>query len=705
MLEYTLTQLKNYLLEHPEIEKQLPESYVLGLKKFDSEHMETIQDVILALFEETKLNEEWCLVFKDQDRYPLEPEFCDTYYLMHDNNTYQLLELCHQLFPENFVDYIVTIVTHPRLHSLLIPAFDMAKSGKFSDEQGLMVWDEFIDHHQLDKHNISIIHFIEKFLEKKDELPLLNISPVPEYEVERMIGIILSDEDLEYFNHYFSLNKKTLILNVLMNLDNIDFFAEPHHTQQLIEFIQGASLVRLQSLNHFIEMVRFYPLDAHLIIQAVEVFFRHPQYHEGLANILIHLSILNIFSEENLVILGEIGNLDTISGLFSFLTDSGVMTDLVAQELFQGFLPHLEAIESSNAFQLLLFGIVNEHEFTVENWQEILQMLVAGVPEDELNDFVMGILNTQNRLLQEIDVDEFDNLVFNNAAFNPSQSTHTSSVHQTVSESAIRLKNTYFIDNEEDALSSIEDYLKSLDQDNYNNAAALRAFHAIADNYYHYKDMKSKTTLLELLILTWVAVHDDEKRLGSKEDVLKLWVQSLNDIQRDYQNDNPRHLDKPICGSGAFNKLIQGIASAHELVEIRYLTLSTFTLKLKASVQTLMIDYLKALSNPQTLKEFLLFNQQCYSIEKNGVEAFWPFMKDYLSRILFDEFGSLFQSQTDPKFQLVLDSAEYIQIENTHQFQKEIGESKGCYQFFQFCLFSKISDNPEERRLLTLGDI
>jgi hypothetical protein len=705
MLEYTLTQLKNYLLEHPEIENQLPESYVMGLKKFDPEHMETIHDVILALFEETQLNEEWSLVFKDQERYPLEPEFCDTYYLMHDNNTYQLLELCHQLFPENFTDYIVAIVTHPRLHSLVIPAFDMKKSAKFSGEQGLIVWDEFIYHHQQEKHNLSIIHFIEKFIEKKDELPYLGISPVPEYEVEALINLILTDEDLRYFNHYFSLKKKTLILNVLMNLDDLDFFEDPHHSEQLIDYIQGVSLNRLHSLNHFIETVGLQMIEAHFIIQAIKIFFRHPNDHESLSNIFIHLSILNIFTAENLVILSDIGNLDTISGLFIFLTDTGVMTDFYAQQLFQEFLPHLEVIEASNAFQLLLFGVVNEHEFTVENWQEILQLLVAGAPEDELNDFVMGILNTQNRLVRNINFEDWDDVEHINQAFNPSQSTHTASVHKTVSESTIKLKNTYSFDDEDTILSAMESYLKNLDQDNYLYSAALRAFHVIADQYLHYYDKKSQTSLLELLILTWLAVHDDEKRWGSKEDVLLLWVESLTDIKRDYQIDNPQYLDKQICGSGAFNKLIQGIASAHALTEIHYVTFNTFTLKLQASVQTLIIGYLRELANPLTLKAFFLFNKQCDTINKKGIVDFWPFMQDYLNRVLFDEFSCLFDSETDPKFQLSLESATDIQIVNLEQFQKEIAASKGYYQFCQFSLFSTVPDNPEEKRLLTLGDI
>jgi hypothetical protein len=702
MLESTLLDLKQYLLEHPEIESSLPELYVTGLKNFDLDDMQTIKPIILSLFLETVLDDEWTLVFKNKEKYPLEPHFCETYHMLHDNDTFRLLELCHQLFPDHFEDYIVAIVTHPNLFGITSKAFEMAKEGKFLGEEGLRVWDEFIDHHRQQKLNQAIVDFLSQFLERKSHIFQFDISPIPSYEVDNVIQLILESDALMHFNHLFNLEKRALLLGLFMTLDDEGLFREPKHVEAMISFIQTTGLFGLHSVNHFLEMAVLTHDTADIVIKTLEVFFNQPREHEYLANILIHFSILNILNIDNLLRLRETTHIDTVSELFSFLTNAGVMTEDNAEDLLIGFLPHLEEIERSNACQLLLFGIANEHEFHLEDWQEILNMIINQRPENELHDFVMGLLNHQHIGMEHFNFEEFE-LEIEEIPFNPPQSTHTSSVHASVSESAIRLNNTYTIENAEKTVNDMETYLQSLDNADLVNAAALRAFYAITQYDYRYVDKVSDTSLYDLLLLTWMAIEDDEKRIGSKQDVRQLWVESLYDIQRDYhQNDNPAWADKNICGSGAFNKLIQGIAACHQLTELRYITMQTFAFKLKASIQTLMIDYLKLFANPNTLKAFLLFNQQCHSIEVNGVGNYWPFMKDFLQTTLFDEFKSLFKDAQDIRFVQVLESGEYASIENLNQFQKEIGASKGYFQFCRSCLFQKLPENDKEQRLLTI---
>ena len=412
----------------------------------------------------------------------------------------------------------------------------------------------------------------------------------------------------------------------------------------------------------------------------------HPDYCNSTVNIFNHLYCLDLFDEVHLNFLTDLTSFSTLRDLFHMLTTTGIINNENADFLYHQFLPLLDRLANSEAINSLLFAIGQEHDFQAHHWQEIINMVQVQTPETELHAYVFNLLEHEQDLQLEIFPQD---LTIEEMKFNNSQSTHTASVHRSVSESAKRLKFTYGADIElSKIINEMHEYFEGLERDDFKHAAAYRAFSKIISGDYAYFDETSNTTLLDLLILTWHAIGDDSKRIGDKTDVQQLWLQGLYEIQRDFDNfDRPSDPDNRICGSGGFNKMIQSLVGGHELVELQYLTMISLSYKLKASVQHLMLNYLKYFSNPLTLESFFYFNKMIIDIEINGLESYWPFIKKHLEIELFKEFASLFESQHCVQFKAIIDSGEYVEIENLKRFQKDIAASKGYYHFCHSILF------------------
>jgi len=273
---------------------------------------------------------------------------------------------------------------------------------------------------------------------------------------------------------------------------------------------------------------------------------------------------------------------------------------------------------------------------------------------------------------------------------NDSQSTHTASVHRTVSESATRLLNRYptIMDPQElnALIITITTEINNLPNDDNKSVAAQRYLtNLAAQGDYAYKDLASGVNTRELLALSWLAIHDDTMRTGSLEDATHQFIEGLYEIQRGYNlSETGVDLggsDKRICAAGTFNKLLEKINGAHPDVVIEVITPKLATLKFPIVVKDEVKNYLSSMANPSTSSEFSQFNHQIKKIEEEGVEVIWDAIKNSVAARMFDEFGSLYANQDDPRFTAFIDAGKYVELGKLPSFQKEVSESEGCREY------------------------
>lgn len=256
---------------------------------------------------------------------------------------------------------------------------------------------------------------------------------------------------------------------------------------------------------------------------------------------------------------------------------------------------------------------------------------------------------------------------------NTHQSTHTASVHESASQSARRLKETYPNIEIEKCFLEIEIWLHTLDTSSssngptalipHQNAAAQRAISRLGESnsaYGNYVDRASDTSTAELLALIWHGIHDEQHRQGTLDDALLLLRDGLYECQREYNLDSQgkeadlNSADRPTCAAGTFNKLMEKMQGILPQVEIQMITKQTAALKLPIVVKEVLVAYLKDNENRDKLID---------SIKTNGIEAVWSQIKPKIAEELFAEFGRLYQDISDPNFTAMIETGIYVPID------------------------------------------
>ena len=272
---------------------------------------------------------------------------------------------------------------------------------------------------------------------------------------------------------------------------------------------------------------------------------------------------------------------------------------------------------------------------------------------------------------------------------NDAQSTHTASVHRTVSESATRLLDRYGTTMNASVLDGlitrITGAINALPSDNPKNEAAKRCVARLAAPDYVYTDLTSGVNTRELLALSWLALHDEKMCTASLEDATRLFIEGLYEIQRGNNlSETGADLhggDINICSGGTFNKLLEKLNGVHPDVVIEVITLKLAALKFPIVVKEEVKHYLADKANPATFSEFNQFTHQIKQIEEEGVDVIWGSIKDHVAARMFDEFGSLYVNQDDPRFTAFMDTAQYIELGELPSFQKELSESEGYRKY------------------------
>ncbi len=325
----------------------------------------------------------------------------------------------------------------------------------------------------------------------------------------------------------------------------------------------------------------------------------------------------------------------------------------------------------SDAAQDRVWSRIPDHLSTAGNLGHLV--MLAGTPpaENALNNmeaYLNLLLNNNNA----------HNPAF--PAINASQSTHTVSVHKTVSESATRLNKRYGDklnrDGQKNTINELTQWVTELPKGPLvevisKNATAKRCL--LGDNGKEgilkstFVDPGSSVSTQKLLALTWLAIHDDPVRLSTFEDACEQWIQGLYEIRRGYnlsetdQDDGQN--DRPICQGGAFNKMLEKLQSIHPDIEIIYLTKATASIKLQSVVRAEVRAYLSTLSETN-------FAETLKKLEVDGVEAIWPEIQVEVSAKVFKEFGSLFKNEEKgPTFLAFIDTGKYTELGDLNNFK------------------------------------
>lgn len=165
---------------------------------------------------------------------------------------------------------------------------------------------------------------------------------------------------------------------------------------------------------------------------------------------------------------------------------------------------------------------------------------------------------------------------------------------------------------------------------------ASKAFDYKASRW-SYEDPNSKITNGKLLLLFWVAIHDDFERdkNATLTDGQRQFVEALYEIQRAGNIDGKTGLDNcaedapPYCPSGTFNKIIEKLVSIHPAAEIQVKTLETFNIALPTIVREEAVKFLK--KNHGYKKR----------VRDGDITVIWIHIVNDIRNMLREEYGNL----------------------------------------------------------------
>jgi len=250
--------------------------------------------------------------------------------------------------------------------------------------------------------------------------------------------------------------------------------------------------------------------------------------------------------------------------------------------------------------------------------------------------------------------------------FNARKSTHTASVHQTVSESAMRLYNRYRnnVGDLRVKLKEIEDWVAAQGE----HEVEMHAFQQLAHSPYAFVEERSKITTQMLMALSWDAIHDDSMRMGSLDDAKILFLQGLFDIQRAYNLshtfENRNEKDKTDCASGTFNKFIEKLVRVHPYAELKYIIKQKAMMKLMPMIRAAATDYLGQTSHKsltvESLKEAIrpIVREQFFFEYGQAFEALttdYDSFEDFKVSNDYASFQASFQAEQNDGLELMID--------------------------------------------------
>lgn len=189
--------------------------------------------------------------------------------------------------------------------------------------------------------------------------------------------------------------------------------------------------------------------------------------------------------------------------------------------------------------------------------------------------------------------------------YNPKQSTHFTSVHNSVEATVNRLRKRYPntpILNHIHLATAIQRFINNAPEDLHKRAACDRFLEKELQNWY--SSVCYGTTVPELLSIILFALNDQQYCLCSKEDGAKFLQEALYQIQRgdaiNERGEDIKHMpDKKTCLSGMLNKLVEQFVGLHPDFQLIYITKLATLIKLPSIITQVLKDYLQVLPSYQ----------------------------------------------------------------------------------------------------------
>lgn len=249
--------------------------------------------------------------------------------------------------------------------------------------------------------------------------------------------------------------------------------------------------------------------------------------------------------------------------------------------------------------------------------------------------------------------------------FNGRQSTHTASVHATVSQSALRLWARYqttlcAAGKIQQIMVDIEQALNVLPAD-YKYVIAKKSWkRMMTGSFCEFTDPLSNVTLYQLIGLFWIALHDRavvrhfQQSAANTVDfaqqelplALSLLVDALYELQRDGNIDTDGKDDLypedrlPSCASGSFNKWMEKLIGLHPDVHVVIVSNAGATTKLTHLVEVKAFEYTKA--QILATRDSDSGHPSPIVLDDNLLASIWSNIQGEVAVELFQEYGSLF---------------------------------------------------------------
>ncbi len=369
---------------------------------------------------------------------------------------------------------------------------------------------------------------------------------------------------------------------------------------------------------------------------------------------------------------------------------------LLTRDNFEALLaPNHGSLVSNTAYQLIWSRIPN-HLLTQVNFQRLLTAAEHANP--------MEALQRELNLILALDILAGHNLLGvpeHAAAFNQAQSTHTASVHRSVSASAVKLMKTYGDGlNLELKIKEMRAYVNGL-ADSPINQAAKRCIVRITAADYTFTDT-SGVSIRQLLALAYTAIHDASKCSATLDDAKALFIEALYDIQRGYNlnavGQDEGGEDEPICTGGTFNKLMEKLKGIHADVDVYYITHEGASSKFPRLAAAHAITYLQSLATPATAEGYLKIKDLLERLKTDeSLAPMWELIKAGVQAELWDEFKEAYgNNPSNVKFLNLIDYGHQVNIPNLSEIETMLLASPG----YQAYLEEQMRLNLGEQRLL-----
>lgn len=257
---------------------------------------------------------------------------------------------------------------------------------------------------------------------------------------------------------------------------------------------------------------------------------------------------------------------------------------------------------------------------------------------------------------------------------NTEQSEYTTNVHPTVSHSAKRLLQRYEAElsgtNCQTIIDRMTQWAKSLPISDIHHGATECLLELLSP-HHTFSDTISTVTIRQLLALTWLAIHDDNVRLGTLSESRRQLIEGLYESRYLATDNNPTNSHK------IFSKLLEKLSAIHPDVRLKYINPAIATLTLPSIVKEETLRYLQENTTPLSADEFVKITTLLKQIKREGVSVIWDVIKDKVAARMFQEFSALYSHQDDPNFQQLINGGRGVELGEIPSFQDRLSTSPG----------------------------